>query len=88
MTPERQHSYDEERLGKLLGAFPPPPEGWVQAAQELPRARREMDDIVARAEADAEFRAAVMKDLETALEAAGYDVAPRNLPALRERLEA
>jgi hypothetical protein len=47
-----------------------------------------MDDIVARAEADAEFRAAVLADLEAALEAAGYDIAPRHLPALRERLEA
>jgi hypothetical protein len=80
--------YDEERLGQLLGALPPAPEGWVEAAQELPRARLEMDDIVARAEADAEFRAAVMKDLEGALESAGYNIAPALLPALRERLSA
>jgi hypothetical protein len=80
--------YDEAQIAKLLGALPPAPEGWVEAAQELPRARREMDDIVARAEADAEFRAAVMADLEAALEAAGYDIAPQHLPALRERLEA
>jgi regulator of protease activity HflC (stomatin/prohibitin superfamily) len=84
----RDNQYDEERIGKLLGALPPAPEGWVTAAQELPRARKEMDDIVARAEADAEFRAAVLADLEAALEAAGYDIAPRHLPALRERLEA
>ena len=84
----RQNQYDEEHISKLLGALPPAPEGWVEAAQELPRARLEMDDIVARAEADAEFRAAAMADLEAALEAAGYDVAPRHLPALRERLEA
>jgi hypothetical protein len=83
----RDNQYDEERIGKLLGALPPAPEGWVTAAQELPRARKEMDDIVARAEADAEFRAAVLADLEAALEAAGYDIAPRHLPALRERLE-
>lgn len=84
----RDNQYDEERIGKLLGALPPAPEGWVTAAQELPSARKEMDDIVARAEADAEFRAAVLADLEAALEAAGYDIAPRHLPALRERLEA
>jgi hypothetical protein len=86
MITSDEHS--EERLGKLLGSLPPAPEGWVEAAQELPRARLEMDDIVARAEADAEFRAAVMKDLEGALEAAGYDIAPALLPALRERLSA
>jgi hypothetical protein len=78
--------YDEEGIGRLLGALPPAPEGWVEAAQELPKARLEMDDIVARAEADIEFRAAVMKDLEGALEAAGYDIPPAHLPALRERL--
>jgi len=86
MTSMSQH--DEENLGRLLGALPPAPEGWVKAAQELPRARLEMDDIVARAEADQEFRAAVMADLEAALAAAGYDIAPSLLPALRERLSA
>jgi hypothetical protein len=78
--------HDEERLAKLIGALPPAPEGWVKAAQELPQARREMDDIVARAEADQEFRAAVMADLESALEAAGYDIDRHLLPALRDRL--
>jgi hypothetical protein len=80
--------YDEGRIAELLQTLPPAPTGWVEAAQELPAARREMDDIVARAEADADFRAAVMQDLEAALEAAGYDVAPSMLPELRERLSA
>jgi hypothetical protein len=83
-----RETHDEERLAGLLRALPPAPEGWVEAAQELPRARGEMDDIVARAEADQEFRAAVMADLEAALEAAGYDVDPSLLPALRNRLTA
>jgi hypothetical protein len=80
--------YDEEQLAKLLRVLPPAPEAWVKAAQELPRARQEIDEIVARAEADQEFRAAVTADLEAALQAAGYDVAPSLLPALRERLSA
>jgi hypothetical protein len=80
--------YDEVQIAKLLQTLPPAPEGWVEAAQELPRARLELDDIVARAEADAEFRAAIMADLEAALEAAGYDIAPSLLPTLRERLSA
>jgi hypothetical protein len=86
MTPLPEN--DEERLADLLRALPPAPEGWVKAAQELPRARRELDDIVARAEADQQFRAAVMADLEAALEAAGYELDPSLLPALRERLSA
>ena len=80
--------YDEEKIASLLRVLPPAPEGWVKAAQELPRARQGLDEIVARAEADQEFRAAALKDLEAALEAAGYDVAPSMLPALRERLSA
>ena len=81
MNPVPEH--DEERLAELLRVLPPAPEGWVKAAQELPRARREMDEIVAKAEADQEFRAAVIADLESALEAAGYEIDPRLLPALR-----
>jgi hypothetical protein len=82
------HDHDEERLAELLRALPPAPEGWVEAAKELPRARREIDEIAARAVADQEFRAAVMADLEAALEAAGYELDPRLLPALKERLSA
>jgi hypothetical protein len=82
------HDYDEERLAQLLKMLPPAPEGWVKAAQELPRARREIDEIATRAQEDAEFRAAVMADLEAALAQAGYDVDPSLLPELRERLAA
>jgi hypothetical protein len=78
--------YDEERVAELLRTLPPAPEAWVRAAQELPRARREIEEIAARVEADEQFRAAVTADLEAALEAAGYDVDPSLLPVLRERL--
>jgi len=85
-TPFPQH--DEERLAQLLKMLPPAPEGWVKAAQELPRARREIDEIAARAESDAEFRAAMTANLEAALQQAGYDVDPSLLPELRDRLSA
>ena len=81
-----EFEYNEERVAELLRTLPPAPEAWVKAAQELPRARREIDEIAARVEADKEFRAAVTADLEAALEAAGYDIEPSLLPALRERL--
>ena len=76
--------YDEERLGELLELFAPAPEGWMRAAQELPWARRELDEIVARAEADAAFRAALVADLEAALAAAGYEPALPLVEALRK----
>jgi len=80
------HRYDEERLAELLAALPPPPEAWVRAAEELPLARRGLDELVARAEADAEFRQALIADLEAAVAGAGYEPDPLLLAALRERV--
>ena len=78
-------AYDEERIARLLKALPPAPEGWVRAAQELPRSRHELDEIVARAEADARFREALIADLESALAAEGFEPDERTLDRLRER---
>ncbi len=79
---------EEERLGRLVGLLEPAPEGWVRAAQELPRFRRSLDEIVARAEADRAFRDALISDLEAALDAAGYEPEPRIVALVRRRLEA
>jgi hypothetical protein len=79
-------TYDLESLGELLRALPPAPSAWVQAAQELPPRRGALDDIVARAERDVEFRRRLVADLESALAAEGYDAEPRVLDALRRRL--
>ncbi|HEY6113591.1 MAG TPA: hypothetical protein VIV37_05775 [Gaiellaceae bacterium] len=78
--------YDEERLGVLLRILRPAPTGWVRAAQELPAARRTVDDIVSRAEADLAFRSALIADLEQALAAEGYEPDRRILGELRDRL--
>ncbi len=78
-------AYDEERLAEFLRTLPPAPEGWVRAAQELPLARLGLDEIVARAEADAEFRKALIADLEAALAAAGYEPEMPLIEALRRR---
>ena len=75
--------YTEERIALLLRLLRPAPDAWVRAAQELPAARRTFDDIVARAEADIEFRAALLADLEQALESAGYATTEQTLVALR-----
>jgi hypothetical protein len=78
--------YDTERLARLIGMLPPAPMGWVRAAQELPAARRGLDEIVARAEADAAFRRTLLADLEAALLAEGYEPERRVLDELRRRL--
>jgi hypothetical protein len=78
--------YDIQELATLIGMLPPAPEGWVRAAQELPGARRELDTIVARAEADAEFRRALLADLESALRAEGVEPTRPLLEDLRRRV--
>jgi hypothetical protein len=78
--------YDHEQLARLIGMLPPAPQGWVQAAQELPGAKRGLDQLVARAQADADFRATVVADLERALEAEGVEPQPRVVEQLRRLL--
>jgi hypothetical protein len=72
-------------LGRLIAALSPAPEGWVRAAQELPAARRGIDDIVAKAEADAAYRERLIADLESALAAEGIEPTPSVLDELRTR---
>jgi len=78
-------AFNEDRLAELIGALPPAPEAWVRAAQELPVARTEIDEIVAREEADAEFRRALIADLESTLAQEGYEPERPLLDALRRR---
>jgi hypothetical protein len=80
--------YDDERIAALLRLLPPAPEGWARAAQELPRARAEISDLVARAEEDAAFRDRVVADLNAALEAEGIEATPSVGAALRAGLDA
>ena len=78
--------YDEERIAELLRLLPPAPTGWVRAAQELPLVRRGLDEILARAEADASFRTRLLADLEAVLEGEGYEAEPALVEAVRRRL--
>jgi hypothetical protein len=79
-------AYTEQTLAELLRTLPAPPEAWVRAAQEIPLARRGLDDIVERARADQAFREALIADLDRALQDAGYDPDPALADAVRERL--
>ena len=81
-------NFDEERLARLIRALPPAPNAWVQAAQELPVARTQFDEIVARAEEDAAFRQRIIADLEEALEAEGFERDPAVVEALRIRFKS
>jgi hypothetical protein len=81
-------NYDEETLAVLLRTLPAAPEAWVKAAQEIPLARRGLDDIVERARADQAFREALIADTESTLEVAGYDHDPALLDAVRARFSS
>ena len=78
-------AFNEDRLAELIAALPPAPQAWVRAAQELPLARTEINEIVARAEADAEFREALIADLEATLTQEGYEPERPLVDALRRR---
>ena len=77
--------FREERLAELLRLLPPAPRGWVEAAQELPFARRGLDRIVARAEADARFRELLVADLEAAFALEGVEPDPVVVDEVRKR---
>jgi hypothetical protein len=81
-------AFTEERLARLIRALPPAPLAWVRAAQELPLAKAGLDEIVARAEADAVFKARLVADLEGALEAEGYERDPAVIEVLKVRLKS
>jgi hypothetical protein len=78
-------AFNEDRLAELIAALPPAPQAWVRAAQELPQARTEINEIVTRAEADAEFREALIADLEATLAQEGYEPERPLIDALRRR---
>lgn len=83
--PDRER--DEELLGRLLAALPPPPEGWADAAAHLPQTRREADRIIELVEEDQEFRQRVLSDLEAAVREAGYEPTPSLVALIQARLD-
>ena len=79
--------YDEIELGELLGMLPAAPDAWVEAAKQRPRIERGVTQILALAEADAEFRAALIEDLETTVREADVEASPEVVDAVRARIE-
>jgi hypothetical protein len=80
--------FTEERLAELIAALPPAPNGWVQAAVELPGTRTAIDQLVGRAVADEEARRRMLTDLEQTLREAGIEPRRPILDGLRQRLTA
>ena len=79
--------YEIEDIAQLIALLPPAPTGWVEAAQELPRALAGLDALVARAEQDAELRPRLLADLEAAFDASDIQPTRRLLDEARRRLQ-
>lgn len=78
----------EERLALLIRRLPPAPRPWVEAAVAVPTTRRALDQILALAQADSEFRSELLADLDRAVERAGHEPDPRLARQLRSALES
>ena len=76
----------EERLAELLRSLPAPPLGWIEAAKELPTARRELATLLERIEHDDELRTRAIANLEALLQAEGVEPTPVVVAHLRSRL--
>jgi hypothetical protein len=76
----------EEHIALALRALPTPPMGWIEAAKELPLARRELEGILERIERDEQFRERAISDLEAMLRAEGVEPTPVVLAHLRRHL--
>jgi hypothetical protein len=76
---------DLGRLAELLAELAPAPAAWVDAAAEMPRLKRDLEQIVGLAETDLAFRAAVVADLESALRGAGMEPTPALVAAVRRQ---
>jgi hypothetical protein len=82
-----RREFDEEAVAELLSVLPPAPEAWVQAAQELPAARLELERLVELAQLDHELAEALRENLEGALAERSIALPAALQRELRERLE-
>jgi hypothetical protein len=76
----------EQRIAELLAELPPAPAAWIRAAQELPRAEREIDRLATLAGGDGALHAWLLEDPAGALRRAGLEPSPRVVARLRARL--
>lgn len=78
--------FSEETLAELIAMLGPAPDGWVQGAIELPRARRAIDELITTAQEDREAHRAIVADLESALRGQGVEPRRQLLEQLQVRL--
>jgi hypothetical protein len=78
--------FDSHQIAEHIALLRPAPRGWVQAAQQLPAARRALVTLVARAQQSETERAAIVRDLEESLHAEGVEPRSKLVCELRDLL--
>jgi hypothetical protein len=77
---------DNHQIAEHIALLRPAPRGWVQAAQQLPAARRALETLVARAQQSEAERAAILRNLEESLHAEGVEPRHELVRELRDLL--
>lgn len=78
--------YTDEELAALLRALKPAPAHWVEAAQQIPRMKKQVAEVLPYLEEIAPGRAAETAELEKAIEAAGLSPEPQLLAELQRHI--
>jgi hypothetical protein len=78
--------FDSYQIAEQIALLRPAPRGWVQAAQQLPAARRAVETLVARAQKSEAERAAIVRNLEESLHAEGVEPRSELVRELRDLL--
>jgi len=76
----------ERELAGLLRSLPPAPAHWVEAAQQIPRIKKQIIEVLPFLESAAPGRAVETAQLEKAIEAAGLTPEPQLVAELQRHL--
>jgi hypothetical protein len=80
------NDFDSHQIAEHIARLRPAPRAWVQAAQELPAARRAVETLVARAQQSETERLAIVRNLEESLHAEGVEPRSNLVRELRNLL--
>jgi hypothetical protein len=78
--------FDSHQIAEQIARLRPAPRGWVEAAQQLPAARRAVETLVARAQQSETERLAIVRNLEESLHAEGVEPRSDLVRELRDLL--
>lgn len=78
--------YTDQELAGLLRVLKPAPTSWVEAAQQIPRMKKQVAEVLPYLEEIAPDRASETAELEKAISAAGLTPEPQLLAELQRHI--